>query len=98
LLSNALKYSSNERIPAIHFETNCIDNKITLSVSDNGMGIDLKKFGNKVFGLNQTFHRGIDSKGIGLFMTKSQVEAMGGTIFVESEVNKGSKFTITFNE
>lgn len=98
LLSNALKYSSKERTPEIHFETNIVNEQIVFTVKDNGLGINLKKFGNKVFGLNQTFHRGIDSKGIGLFMTKSQVEAMGGTISVESEVNKGTTFIITFKK
>jgi len=98
LLSNSLKYASKDRTPEIHLETNIINDQTILTVRDNGIGIDLKKFSSKVFGLNQTFHRGIDAKGIGLFMTKSQVEAMGGTISVESEVNKGTTFTITFKK
>ena len=97
LLSNALKFYSPERIPEIHFETKLEDGLISLYVSDNGLGINLERHKDKVFGLHKTFHRLPDSKGVGLYMTKSQVEAMGGSVSVESEVDKGSTFKITFN-
>jgi sensor histidine kinase regulating citrate/malate metabolism len=61
------------------------------------MGINLEKHGAKLFGLNKTFHEHPDAKGTGLFITKNQVETMGGTIYAESEVDKVTKFIIYFN-
>ena len=97
LLSNALKYRSPERTPVIHFETSNNNNKPELIVSDNGLGIDLSKKKCKIFGLHQTFHNHPEAKGVGLFLTKAQVEAMGGIITVRSVLNKGTTFKITFN-
>ena len=90
LLSNAIRYRAPNRIAQIHFRTEIKNNEIILIATDNGLGIDLKKYGHKLFGLNNTFHRHPDSKGVGLFMTKTQIEAVGGSINVESEVDKGS--------
>ncbi len=97
LCSNAIKYRSPQRVPNIHFETNAINDEIVMTVTDNGLGIDLKRHGGKLFGLNKTFHRHPEAKGVGLFITKTQVEAMGGKIFAESEVGVGTTFTIIFN-
>ncbi|MFT5816820.1 MAG: signal transduction histidine kinase, partial [Lentimonas sp.] len=94
LFSNALKYAHEERNPSILFTANQDKKYFILSVKDNGLGIDLKKHGEKVFGLRRTFHRNKDSKGIGLFITKAQVEAMEGSISIESELNIGTTFTI----
>ena len=94
LLSNAIRYRAPNRITQIHFRTEIKNNEIILIVTDNGLGIDLKKYGHKLFGLNNTFHRHADSKGVGLFMTKTQIEAVGGSVTVESEVDKGSTFKI----
>lgn len=97
LLSNAMKYKSNDRIPEIEIVSKKVNDSIELSFKDNGLGIDLKKHGDKLFGLNKVFHRHPDAKGIGLYLTKAQVEAMGGSISAESEVNVGTTFTITLN-
>jgi PAS domain S-box-containing protein len=94
LLSNAIRYRAADRIAQIHFRTEIINNEIVLIATDNGLGIDLKKYRHKLFGLNNTFHRHPDSKGVGLFMTKTQIEAVGGSITVESEVDKGTTFKI----
>ncbi|MCK7554538.1 ATP-binding protein [Chitinophaga sedimenti] len=67
-----------------------------LTAEDNGVGIDLDRYGNKLFGFRKTFHKNKDAKGIGLFITKSQIEAMGGNILAESKPGKGTKFIITF--
>jgi signal transduction histidine kinase len=64
--------------------------------NDNGIGIDLLRNRDKIFGLYQRFHSHADSKGLGLYLVKSQVESLGGSISVESEVDKGTTFTITF--
>jgi PAS domain S-box-containing protein len=94
LLSNSIRYSSPNRIAKIHFSTEINNNEIVLTAKDNGLGIDLQKNGHKLFGLNNTFHSHPDSKGVGLFMTKTQVEAIGGSITVESEVDRGTTFRI----
>lgn len=96
MISNALKYSHAEIPPQVKITSAVIDGKLKLTFSDNGIGIDLEKYGNKIFKLNGTFHSGYDSKGVGLFMTKAQIETFGGNISVESTVNAGTKFTIIF--
>jgi len=98
LLSNSIRYRAPDRIAQIHFRTEIINNEILLIVTDNGLGIDLKKYGHKLFGLNNTFHRHPDSNGVGLFMTKTQIEAVGGSVTVESEVDKGTTFKIIFKK
>ena len=99
LLTNSLKYSSKERIPKISFISNKEENGlITLECKDNGLGIDLARYGKKIFSLHKTFHNNPDAKGIGLFITKHQIKSLGGSITVESEVNKGATFFIKFNE
>lgn len=97
LISNALKYKSPDRDPVIHIQTQLVKDRITLTVEDNGLGIDLKRHGHKLFGLNKVFHRHPQAKGIGLFMTKVQIESLGGTITAKSEVNKGTIFIVTLN-
>jgi len=97
LLSNAIKYRSKERPLRINIETELTDGQLILKFEDNGEGIDLARYGDKLFGFYKTFHAHTDSKGIGLFITKTQVEAMGGYIGVESEVNKGTTFKVIFN-
>ena len=96
-LTNAIKYASPERQPSIQFKTNTKQHSTELSISDNGLGIDLEKYHDKIFGMYKTFHGNKDARGIGLFISKNQVDAMGGTIKVSSELNKGTTFTITFN-
>lgn len=98
LVSNSIKYKGRNRIPEIHVQTFYKDGNLCLSVSDNGLGINMKLYGEKLFGLRKTFHEHNEAKGIGLFMTKAQIEALGGKIFVESEVEKGSTFTVIFSK
>ncbi len=69
-----------------------------LSFQDNGQGIDLKRHGDKIFGMYKTFHKHKDSKGIGLFITKNQVEAMNGSIKIESKVNEGTTIYIKLKQ
>jgi len=96
LIGNALKYKSRTHAPQIEVYSKLIDGKVVLSFKDNGLGIDLKKHGHKIFGLNKVFHNHPEAKGIGLFMTKTQIEAMGGKITVNSEVDQGTTFSIHF--
>ncbi|TGL46862.1 PAS domain-containing sensor histidine kinase [Leptospira kemamanensis] len=94
LLSNAVKYvrlKQGAYIKVVAEETN---DQIIITVEDNGLGINLQKHGNKIFGMFKTFHRNEDARGIGLFITKSQVEVLGGSILVTSEEGKGSVFRV----
>ena len=94
LLTNSLKYSSSDRKPVIRCSSSREGTNIYLYFEDNGVGIDMERYGDSVFGMYKTFHQNPEAKGIGLFITRNQVEALGGTISIESKVNEGTKFTI----
>jgi PAS domain S-box-containing protein len=97
LISNALKFRSSSRKPVIEIKFfKSDDHGIVLSVSDNGLGIDLDLHKNEIFKIRKTFHHHPDARGFGLFITKTQIEAMGGSIWVESEPDRGSTFFIQF--
>ncbi len=96
LISNSIKYRSLDKQTLIEIKSKRDKDKIILTFKDNGLGIDLNKKGDKVFGLYQRFHNHVEGKGMGLFMVKTQVEAIGGKISVASELQKGSEFTIIF--
>ncbi|MEX0722984.1 MAG: PAS domain-containing protein [Gracilimonas sp.] len=96
LLSNAIKYRHPDRKPVISLKAYKKNKDVHFSISDNGLGIDLDKHEDNLFGMYKTFHGNENSKGIGLFITKNQIESLGGTIEVESEVGKGTTFKIVF--
>ncbi len=96
LLTNAIKYRSENKQLRVSISSKIVDDHLVLTFKDNGIGIDLVRNKDKIFGLYQRFHNHPDSKGLGLYLVKSQVEAMGGTINVASTVGKGTTFTITF--
>ncbi len=98
LVTNAVKYRSPERSPIITMDAKKRDKTLIFSISDNGLGIDLERYGDKIFGMYKTFHNRKDAKGIGLYIIKNQIEAMGGSITVNSEVDKGATFNVYFNE
>ena len=94
LLTNAIKYKAKDRDPIIKVKTEKVPGHTLLTVSDNGIGIDLEKNGDRLFRLFQRFHRHVEGKGLGLNIVKSQVESLGGRIEVESEVGKGTVFKV----
>ncbi|MVO10023.1 PAS domain S-box protein [Flavobacterium sp. TP390] len=94
ILSNAIRYSHPDRKPTITIRYYLENEFKIIEISDNGIGIDLVKNKDKIFGMYKTFSHYTDSKGIGLFITKNQVEAMGGNITVDSELDKGTTFKI----
>ena len=98
LLSNALKYIYPGRTPVIRVKTFNEKDYILLQITDNGLGINLERYGHQIFKLRKTFHRHPESRGIGLFMIKNQIEAMGGEISISSQENEGATFTINFNK
>jgi PAS domain S-box-containing protein len=98
LISNAVKYRSPDREAVVEISGGSENGYTLLAVKDNGLGIDLERHGKKLFGLYKVFHRNEDARGFGLYLTKSQVEAMGGRIEAESAVGTGSTFKVYFHE
>lgn len=98
LLTNAIKYKDDSRPLKIHVTTFVVDGYIHLQFSDNGIGFDYEMQKEKVFKLYQRFHLHKEGKGLGLFLIKSQLDALGGDIDVESKINVGSTFTIKFDK
>ncbi len=100
-LSNAIKYAHPERKPEIVWRYSEVYNELrnqkchVLEIEDNGLGIDMERHGEKLFGMYKTFHGNKDAKGIGLFMARYQIEAMGGSVTVSSTPGKGSIFRMT---
>lgn len=98
LITNAIKYSKTDTLPNISILSKKQNNTTQLIITDNGIGFDLDKVKDKVFGLHQTFNEHIDSNGIGLYLVYNYITNLGGRISLESEANKGAKFTITFSD
>ena len=94
LISNAIRYRHPQRKPIISINLYQQNDKTIIEVSDNGIGIDLVRNADKIFGMYKTFSSNSDARGIGLFITKNQVDAMGGSITVDSIPNEGSTFKI----
>jgi PAS domain S-box-containing protein len=97
-LTNSIKYHAHGRRPIIKLSAKVEENLVVLTIEDNGIGIDLQLNRDKIFGMYKTFHNNQDARGIGLFITKNQIEAMGGKVSVESEVDKGTIFKIYFKQ
>lgn len=93
-LSNAIKYRHPQRKPVITLSCTQKRKIVVLSITDNGLGIDLEKYENKLFGMYKTFHKNTNAKGMGLYITKNQIEAMNGRVTVESTVGKGTCFNV----
>ncbi len=94
MLTNAIKYRSPERKGIVKITSEREKDFVRLDFSDNGLGIDLIKHGSKLFQMNKRFHLGTEGKGVGLFIIKSQVEAMGGKVTVESEMGVRTTFRV----
>jgi len=96
LISNSIKYRLHDVSPIIHIHTKKTAHSIVITYTDNGLGIDLKKRKHDVFGLYKRFHNHKPGKGLGLFMVKTQIEAMDGEISITSSPGLGTTFIITF--
>lgn len=96
LISNGIKYRKQGEPCRIFIESKKENGKLLLLFKDNGTGIDLKKQGDKIFGLYKRFHPNIEGKGIGLYMVKNQVETLGGKISLTSEPGVGTEFKLQF--
>ncbi|NVK05815.1 MAG: PAS domain-containing protein [Flavobacteriia bacterium] len=98
LFSNALRYQSPDRKLHLKVSQEEDEEYIMVHVADNGLGIDLKKHKNRIFRLYSTFHSHPDSRGVGLYISKSQMESLGGKLTVESEPGVGTTFTLHFHK
>jgi two-component system, chemotaxis family, CheB/CheR fusion protein len=96
LITNSIKYAAPNRNPVILITTKKTGNTTSMIYSDNGIGMDMNQVRGRIFGLYQRFHNHPESKGIGLYLVHSQVTALGGTIQVNSTLNEGTTFQITF--
>lgn len=96
LLSNSLKYTRPNVAPVIEIATLYDGENIILTVKDNGLGIDMNKFGHLLFKFQKSFHSGFESKGIGLYLIKNQIEDRGGNISANSNPIEGTTFTVRF--
>jgi PAS domain S-box-containing protein len=98
LITNSIKYARPDVSPVISIYTEKVAEISRLIVSDNGTGFDMEKVKDKIFGLHQQFHDYTDSKGIGLYLVHTHVTSLGGEVHVESKINEGTTFIISFKE
>ena len=93
LISNAIKYSDENQ--SIHLKLYTRNNILVIQVKDEGIGIpsrDQKKLFGRFFRAENTVN--IQGTGLGLNIVKRYIEMMGGAIGFESELNKGTTFTV----
>lgn len=96
LVSNALRYTPKGG--QIIVEAKGSDDSVLLSVQDTGIGItaeDLSRIFERFYRVDQSRRQNEGESGLGLSIARSIIEAHGGTIAVESEMGRGTKFTIT---
>jgi signal transduction histidine kinase len=98
LLSNAIKYRDQQRPSVISVTGYCTPDHVLITVSDNGLGIDLTRHKEAVFNLYKRFHTHVEGKGLGLFLVRAQMVAMGGWVEIESEVGRGTVFRLWFKK
>jgi PAS domain S-box-containing protein len=96
LISNSIKYRSPDRPLQVSIEAVKKDGKVLMTIKDNGLGFDMKRHKDNLFKIGKVFHKNPSAKGFGLFMTKAQIEAMGCSIWVDSEPNAGATFYVEF--
>ncbi|KYG74929.1 PAS domain S-box-containing protein [Roseivirga ehrenbergii] len=94
LIGNSIKYSKENSDVVVEVSSSVKRGKVIINFKDNGIGIDLKKHGDNIFKLYKRFHNHKEGRGMGLYMVHSQVLALGGEIKIDSEVGKGTSFTI----
>ncbi len=96
LISNAIKFRDLTREPIVKLSSWIDKNYLILNISDNGLGVDVEKYGDEIFGLYKRFHPATEGKGLGLYLVKSMLEAMGGRINLRSKANQGTEITLRF--
>ncbi len=97
LTTNAIKYRHPERNPIIQIKTYLQKEYTVIEFRDNGIGIDLERYKDRLFGLYQRFHSHVDGKGLGLYLVREQIRAHDGNLEIESTVGEGTTFYIYLN-
>ncbi|MBS9461350.1 PAS domain-containing protein [Flagellimonas sp. 389] len=97
LLTNSIRYRRPGQKLKIKIKAKVLSTQTVISFEDNGKGIDLDKHKDKLFGMYKTFHGNKDAKGVGLFISKNQMDAMKAIIEVKSKVNEGTTFNLCFS-
>ncbi len=98
LITNSIKYAKHGCKPIISIYTRNNNGSKQLIIADNGIGFDMDKVKDRIFGLHQKFNNNTDSNGIGLYLVYNHITNLGGHITVESKINEGAKFIITFKD
>lgn len=98
MITNAIRYRSTDKLPSLHISSSARPGHTELVFSDNGIGIDLDKHGDQIFGIYQRFHHHPDSRGLGLYLVKSQLEKSGSQITVESTPGQGTTFRLLLKD
>ena len=96
LISNAIKFRNPDQLLRIRISIQEDEHFAHLRIMDNGLGINLDLFGDKLFGLYQRFHPKTTGKGLGLYISKTQIESLGGKMEVESTPEQGTTFVVSF--
>ncbi|MGV3526431.1 MAG: sensor histidine kinase [Candidatus Sericytochromatia bacterium] len=94
LISNAIKYRAPERPLKLEITSRALPEGVEIILCDNGLGIPKHYLEQHVFGMYKRFHAHVEGRGLGLFMCKNQIEALGGSIQVASDVGQGSTFRL----
>lgn len=97
LITNAIKYAKPGEAPQISITSVRVNGIDQIKFADKGIGFDIDKVKDKLFGFHQKFHENSDGKGIGLYLIYNHVTSLGGNITVKSKVNGGTEFTISFS-
>ncbi|MEX2513422.1 MAG: PAS domain-containing sensor histidine kinase [Cyclobacteriaceae bacterium] len=93
-MTNAVKYKHPDRIPEVWITTHRENDYCVIEFEDNGIGLDLKRYGDRLFGLYQRFHNHVEGKGLGLYLVREQIRVNDGRIEVDSQVGRGTLFKV----
>ena len=94
LVSNSIKYAKIAETPKIDITVYEEPFYVVISVKDDGLGIDMEKHGQKLFGIFKRLHDHVEGSGVGLYYVKRLLESNGGRIEVKSKPDKGAEFII----
>jgi PAS domain S-box-containing protein len=96
LITNSIKYAKEDAFPVITIFSRQENHVKQLIFEDEGIGFDMDKVKDRIFGFGEKFDHHAGNKGIGLYLVQNHVTSLGGSIIVDSKINEGAKFTITF--
>lgn len=98
LISNAIKFKKENETPKIHLYTVKTPNLVKLVIQDNGIGFDIDRNSEKVFGIFNRFHSKKEGIGTGLYIVRSIMDHYHGKIEIESKLNGGTTVSLYFRE